>query len=44
MPAVITLNVVLIFLFFSAVFGFGFAIGGWLWSWIVGRAQRRGQP
>lgn len=41
MPDVITLNTVLIFLFYAIVFGFGFAIGGWLWSVLVGAMQRR---
>lgn len=44
MPDTITPNAVLIFLFFAIVFGFGFAIGGWLWSLIVGAAARRRGP
>lgn len=41
MPTAIALNAVLIFLFYAVVFGFGFAIGGWLWSLITGAFPKR---
>jgi hypothetical protein len=41
MPPEITLYGTLIFLFYAIVLGFGFAIGGWLWS-VVLSAFRRG--
>jgi hypothetical protein len=41
MPGAISLYVALIFLFYSFIFGFGFAIGGWLWGLIVGAIPRR---
>ena len=40
MPDAISLNVALIFLFYSVLFGFGFAIGGWLWSALIGAVKR----
>jgi len=41
MPDSITVITFLVFLFWSFVLGLGFAIGGWLWSLIVGRFKRR---
>jgi hypothetical protein len=43
MPETIVLNAVLVFAFYSFIFGFFFAIGQWLWSLIVGGFARR-QP
>lgn len=40
MPTEITLQIVLVFLFFAIVFGFGFAIGGWLWGVLIGAVRR----
>lgn len=44
MPETITLLTFAIFLFWSIVFGLGLAIGGWLWSLIVGAASRGRTP
>ncbi len=40
MPPEMTVITFLVFLFWSCVLGFGFAIGGWLWSLITGLMRR----
>jgi hypothetical protein len=40
MPPNIALVTVLIFLFYAIIFGFGFAIGGWIWALIIGAVRR----
>jgi hypothetical protein len=44
MPEAITITTVLVFLFWSCIFGLGFAIGGWLWSVIVAALSRGKAP
>jgi len=42
MPPAITWDTTLVFLFWSIVLGFGFALGGWLWAVFAGAFRRKG--
>jgi hypothetical protein len=40
MPDVYSAKIALTFLVYAILFGFGFAIGGWLWSVLIGAVRR----